>query len=167
MSRITPFLWFDTQAEEAAEFYTSIFENSRILEVSACGPDTPGPETAKLTVRFELDGSEFVALNGGQEQRCFNDAVSFVVTCRDQAEVDHYWSRLVEGGEEGPCGWVKDRYGLSWQIVPRRLQELLGDPDPERSDRAMRAMLAMGKLDLDALERAVAGEDPLLASGRD
>ncbi len=166
MSRITPFLWFDSQAEEAAEFYTSIFENSRILEVVACGPDTPGPDTATLTVRFELDGSEFVALNGGQERRCLNEAISFVVTCRDQAEVDHYWSRLVEGGEEGPCGWVKDRYGLSWQIVPGRLQELLGDPDPARSDRAMRAMLAMGKLELGALERAAAGQEPLLGSGR-
>jgi predicted 3-demethylubiquinone-9 3-methyltransferase (glyoxalase superfamily) len=159
MSRITPFLWFDTQAEEAAEFYTSIFENSRILEVVPRGPDTPGPDAATLTVRFELDGSEFVALNGGAQHFSFNESVSFVVTCRSQEEVDHYWGRLVEGGEEGPCGWLKDRFGLSWQVVPAQLPGILGDPDPSRAGRAMRAMLSMTKLDLGALERAAEGGD--------
>jgi len=159
MSRITPFLWFDTQAEEAAEFYTSIFDNSRILEVLDRGPEAPELDVATLTVRFELDGSEFVALNGGAQNFAFNESVSFVVNCRDQEEVDHYWSRLVEGGEEGPCGWLKDRYGLSWQIVPSRLFELLGDPDPARAGRAMRAMLSMTKLDLAALERAADEDD--------
>ena len=159
MSRIIPFLWFDTQAEEAAEFYTSIFENSRILEVVPKGPETPGPETPTLTVRFELDGTEFVALNGGPEHYGFNESVSFVVTCKNQPEVDHYWSRLTDGGAEGPCGWLKDRYGLSWQIVPSQLTALLGDPDPARAGRAMRAMLAMNKLDIDLLERAAEGEE--------
>ena len=154
MPKITPWLWFDTEAEEAASFYTSIFSNSRVLEVTRYGKAGPRPEGMVLTVRFELDGQEFVALNGGPEFK-FNEAISFQVTCRTQDEVDEFWSRLSEGGEEGPCGWLKDRYGVSWQIVPTRLMELINDPDPERSERAMRAMLQMKKIDVATLEQAV------------
>ena len=154
MPKITPWLWFDTEAEEAASFYTSIFSNSRVLEVTRYGKAGPRPEGMVLTVSFELDGQEFVALNGGPEFK-FNEAVSFQVTCRTQDEVDEFWARLSEGGEEGPCGWLKDRYGVSWQIVPTRLMELINDPDPERSERAMRAMLQMKKIDVATLEQAV------------
>jgi predicted 3-demethylubiquinone-9 3-methyltransferase (glyoxalase superfamily) len=157
MGKITPCLWFDTQAEEAAQFYTSIFENSRILDVSHYGEGAPRPAGTVLTVNFELNGQEFVALNGGPEFT-FNEAVSFQVSCADQDEVDQFWSKLTEGGEEGPCGWLKDRYGLSWQIIPTRLNELISDPDPERSQRAMQAMLQMQKIDIAALERAAAGD---------
>ena len=156
MPDITPFLWFDTQAEDAATFYTAVFPNSRIREVVRYGPAGPGPEGTVMTVRFELDGREFVALNGGPEFS-FSEAVSFVVHCRDQDEVDHYWARLAEGGEEGPCGWLKDRYRLSWQIVPDGLTELLSDPDPERAQRATKAMLGMKKLDIHAMRRAADG----------
>ena len=155
MQKITPWLWFDTQAEEAATFYTSIFRNSRILHVTRYGAAGPGPEGSVMTVSFELDGQEFAALNGGPEFR-FNEAISFQGSCETQDEVDEFWSRLSEGGEEGPCGWLKDRYGVSWQIIPTRLPELLGDPDPERSQRAMRAMLGMKKIDIAALEQAAA-----------
>jgi predicted 3-demethylubiquinone-9 3-methyltransferase (glyoxalase superfamily) len=156
VTRITPFLWFDTQAEEAAQFYTSIFERSRILEVvrrGAAGPGTPG---SVMTVSFELDGQGFVAFNGGPEHFRFNESVSFVVDCASQAEVDYFWSRLSEGGQEGPCGWLKDKYGLSWQIVPDRLPELLTDPDPEKAQKALRAMLEMKKIDIAAIEQAAA-----------
>lgn len=156
MPNITPCLWFDTQAEAAADLYTSVFENSRVLDVARYGDAGPGPEGSVMTVRFELDGQEFVALNGGPEYT-FNEAVSFQVSCASQEEVDYFWSRLGEGGEEGPCGWVKDRFGLSWQIIPNRLGELLGDPDPSRAQRAMGAMLGMNKLDVAALEQAAAG----------
>ncbi len=155
MHEITPCLWFDTQGEEAARFYTSVFPNSRILEVVRYGAAGPGPEGTVMTVSFELDGRRFVALNGGPEFT-FSEAISFQVSCRTQEEVDAFWSRLSEGGEEGPCGWLKDRYGLSWQIIPTVLPELLSDPDPQRSQRVMRAMLAMKKLEIDALERAAA-----------
>jgi len=153
MQTITPFLWFDTQGEEAAEFYTAIFPNSRITEVTRYGSAGPRPAGTVMTVAFELDGHEFVALNGGPEF-AFTEAVSFQVLCETQDEVDHYWSKLGEGGEEGPCGWLKDRYGLSWQITPRRLNELLADPDPERAQRAMASMLGMRKIDVAELERA-------------
>jgi predicted 3-demethylubiquinone-9 3-methyltransferase (glyoxalase superfamily) len=153
MQKITPCLWFDTEAEEAAAFYTSIFDNSRILEVTHFGKAGPRPEGTVMTVAFELDGQAFVALNGGPEFT-FNEAVSFQVDCRTQDEVDHFWTRLTDGGEEVTCGWVKDRFGVSWQVVPTRLNELVADPDPERSERAMRAMLGMKKLDIAALEEA-------------
>jgi predicted 3-demethylubiquinone-9 3-methyltransferase (glyoxalase superfamily) len=153
MQKITPWLWFDTQAEEAAAFYTSIFPNSRTLDVSRYGEAGPRPAGSVMTVSFELDGQQLVALNGGPEFT-FNEAISFQVSCEGQDEVDEYWSKLSEGGEEGPCGWLKDKYGVSWQIVPTRLGELLGDPDPEKAQRAMQAMLGMKKLDIAALEQA-------------
>jgi len=156
VSKITPFLWFDTQAEEAAEFYTSVFGNSRVLSVNRYGDAGPGPSGSVMIVRFELDGREFVALNGGPQHFNFNESVSFVVNCSSQDEVDYFWEKLTEGGEEGPCGWLKDKYGLSWQVVPDRLPELVSDPDPERSQRAMRAMFQMKKIDIAALERAAA-----------
>jgi predicted 3-demethylubiquinone-9 3-methyltransferase (glyoxalase superfamily) len=152
---ITPCLWFDTEGEEAATFYTSIFPSSRILQVARYGEAGPRPAGTVMTVSFELDGQKFLALNGGPEFR-FNEAISFQVHCRSQEEVDGYWNRLSEGGEEGPCGWLKDRYGVSWQIVPTRLEELLGDPDPESSRRVMERMLAMRKIDIAALEEAAA-----------
>src|SRR5215212_9728645 len=131
---ITPCLWFDTQGEDAARFYTSVFPNSRIDDVAYYGSAGPREEGTVMTVSFELDGRPFVALNGGP-QFTFNEAVSFQVDCADQEEVDRYWSTLSEGGEEGPCGWLKDRFGLSWQIVPRALPELLADSDREKSER--------------------------------
>ncbi|WP_322752642.1 VOC family protein [Frankia sp. Cas3] len=153
MSKITPWLWFDTQGEEAAEFYTSIFPNSKILDVTRYGQDGPRPEGTVMTVTFMLDGQEYVALNGGPEFT-FSEAISLQVSCGSQGEVDEYWSRLSDGGQEGSCGWLKDRYGLSWQIVPTALGEVLGDPDSGRSQRAMRAMLAMKKIDIEELRRA-------------
>jgi predicted 3-demethylubiquinone-9 3-methyltransferase (glyoxalase superfamily) len=151
--RLTTCLWFDTQGEEAAEFYCSVIPDSRVLDVSRYGEAGPGTPGAAMTVSFELDGRPFVALNGGP-QFTFSEAVSLQVSCRDQDEVDHYWNTLVEGGEESMCGWLKDRYGFSWQIVPTALPELLGDPDPERAQRAMKAMLGMRKIDIDGLRRA-------------
>ena len=156
MQKITPCLWFDTQAEEAAKYYTSIFENSRITEVSYFGDAGPRPAGMVMTVDFELHGQGFVALNGGPDFT-FNEAISMQVSCDSQEEVDEYWSRLTDGGEEGPCGWLKDRYGVSWQIVPKRLVELLKDPDPERSQRVMQAMLQMKKIEVSVLEQAAAG----------
>ena len=154
MNGITPFLWFDTEGEEAAKFYTSVFPNSRIVDIAYYGSAGPRPEGTVMTVSFELDGQKFVALNGGPDFT-FSEAISFEVECEDQEEVDAYWAKLTEGGgEEGPCGWLKDKYGLSWQIVPRRLTELLTDPDKERAQRAMEAML---RIDVAELERAAAG----------
>jgi predicted 3-demethylubiquinone-9 3-methyltransferase (glyoxalase superfamily) len=153
MHKITPCLWFDTQGEEAATFYTSIFKNSRILGVTRYGEAGPGPQDSVMTVSFELDGQEFTALNGGPHFT-FNEAISFQVSCATQDEVDHFWTKLSEGGEEGPCGWLKDKYGVSWQIIPTVLIDLLKDPDPEKSQRVMRAMLDMRKMDIEALERA-------------
>lgn len=157
MGKITPCLWFDTQGEEAAEFYTSLFENSKITGVTRFGEAGPRPEGTVMTVEFELDGQEFVALNGGPEFE-FDEAVSFQVSCETQDEVDYFWNRLSEGGEEVQCGWLKDKYGLSWQIVPTALHQLLGDPDPERSRRAMEAMLQMRKIDIPTLQRAADGK---------
>ncbi len=154
-SKITPSLWFDTQAEEAASFYVSIFTNSRIVSVAHYTEGAPRPAGMVMVVNFELDGQPFTAINGGPEFT-FDEAISFQVDCADQAEVDEFWAKLSEGGEEGPCGWLKDRFGLSWQIVPARLNELLTDPDPDRAQRAMQAMLGMKKIDIAELERAAA-----------
>jgi predicted 3-demethylubiquinone-9 3-methyltransferase (glyoxalase superfamily) len=154
--KIIPNLWFDTEAEEAAKFYTSVFDNSRIVNVThytEAGPRTAG---MVMTVEFELDGQRFVGINGGPEFT-FDEAVSFQINCETQDEVDYYWQRLSEGGQEGPCGWLKDRHGLSWQVVPTVLEELLADPDPARAQRAMQAMLGMGKLDIEALREAADG----------
>jgi predicted 3-demethylubiquinone-9 3-methyltransferase (glyoxalase superfamily) len=155
MNEISPFLWFDTQAEEAAKLYTSVFPDSRILDVTRYGAAGPGPEGSVMTVSFELGGRRFVGLNGGPAYR-FTEAVSFAVTCDTQEEVDRYWNALSAEGEEGPCGWLKDRFGLSWQIVPEALPRLLSDPDRDRSRRVMTAMLGMKKLQIDELERAAA-----------
>ncbi len=155
MHGITPCLWFDTEGEEAAELYTSVFPNSRILDVTRHGEAGPRPAGTVMTVSFELDGHRFLALNGGP-QYTFSEAISFQVGCETQEEVDAYWAALAEGGEEGPCGWLKDRFGVSWQIVPKRLTELLTDPDQEKSQRVMRAMFEMKKIDVAALERAAA-----------
>ena len=158
MQKITPFLWFDNNAEEAMDFYTSVFKNSRITNVARYGEAGPRPAGTVMTVAFELDGQEFAALNGGPEYT-FNEAVSFLIDCADQAEVDYYWARLTEGGgQPGPCGWLKDRYGLSWQVVPTELERLLNDPDQGRAQRAMAAMLKMGKLDVAALRAAADGD---------
>ena len=155
MPQLTPCLWFDTEGEDAAELYTSVFPNSKILEVARYGSAGPRPEGTVMTVTFELDGQKFLALNGGPDFK-FNEAVSFQIPCRDQDEVDHYWEKLGEGGEHGPCGWLKDRFGLSWQVVPNRLTELLTDPDREKAQRVMAAMLQMGKIEIDELEQAAA-----------
>jgi predicted 3-demethylubiquinone-9 3-methyltransferase (glyoxalase superfamily) len=155
MPKLTPCLWFDTKGEDAAELYTSVFPNSKILDVARYGSAGPRPEGTVMTVSFELDGQKFLALNGGPNFK-FNEAVSFQIHCRDQEEVDHYWERLGEGGEPGPCGWLKDRFGLSWQVVPDRLPELLGDPDREKAQRVMAAMLEMGKIEIAELEQAAA-----------
>ncbi|MFN2484700.1 MAG: VOC family protein [Candidatus Limnocylindria bacterium] len=163
MQKITPNLWFDDQAEDAANFYVSVFtserrpgssaRDSRIVEVSRYGEAGPRPADMVLTVNFRLDGQEFTALNGGPDFK-FTEAVSFLVNCESQEEVDYFWDALVDGGEPGQCAWLKDRYGLSWQIVPTALAGLLSDPDPEKSQRVMKAMLAMTKIEIDELERA-------------
>ena len=155
MKGITPCLWFDTQGEDAANFYASVFPNSRILEVQRYGSAGPRDEGSVMTVNFELNGQKFVALNGGPEFT-FSEAISFQIICESQEEVDEYWSKLTDGGEEGPCGWAKDKFGLSWQVVPQRLFELVGDPDPEKSQRVMQAMLKMKKIEIDELEQAAA-----------
>jgi len=148
MKKITPFLWFDTQAEEAMNFYVSIFKNSKVLGV------TPGPEGRTMSVSFELEGQEFIGLNAGPEFK-FNEAISFFVDCKTQAEVDELWEKLTaDGGEESMCGWLKDKYGLSWQIIPQGLSQMLGDPDPGKAQRVMQAMLKMNKIDLAGLEQA-------------
>jgi predicted 3-demethylubiquinone-9 3-methyltransferase (glyoxalase superfamily) len=151
--RITTFLWYDTQAEEAARHYASIFEGSTIDEVARYGDAGPGPKGTAMTVRFRLEGQEYIALNGGPHHT-FTEAISLMVHCESQQEVDHYWSRLSEGGQEGPCGWLKDRFGLSWQVVPTALPRLLGGPDRGRANRVMQAMLQMKKLDVARLESA-------------
>ncbi|HEX6724266.1 MAG TPA: VOC family protein [Gaiella sp.] len=153
MPKITPCLWFDTQGEEAARFYTSVFPNSRILDVARYGEAGPRDAGNVMAVRFELDGQEFVALNGGPEFT-FDEAISFQIDCADQDEVDRYSEALTDGGEQGPCGWVKDRFGLSWQVVPARLLELIGDRDEAKAQRAMAAMLEMRKIDIAAVEAA-------------
>ena len=152
MQKITPFLWFDTQAEEAMNFYTSIFKNSKVLGV------TPGPNGRAISVNFELEGQEFIGLNAGPQFK-FNESISFLVDCKTQAEVDELWEKLTaDGGEEGRCGWLKDKYGLSWQIIPTALNEMLSDPDPEKAGRAMQAMLEMNKIDTEGLQRAYNGQ---------
>lgn len=156
-SAIVPNLWFDNQAEEAAEYYCSIFPNSRVVTVARYTEAGPGPAGSVMTVEWELDGQRFVGINGGP-QFPFSEAVSFQITCDDQAELDSYWERLSAGGEEGPCGWLKDRYGLSWQVVPTGMEELFADPDPSRATRAMQAMLGMKKLDIAALKAAADGQ---------
>lgn len=149
----TTCLWFDGQAEEAAEYYVSVFKNSRRGRTARYSEAGPGPAGSVMTVEFELNGQRFVGLNGGPEFT-FNEAVSFQIDCADQAEVDHYWSSLTDGGEEGPCGWLKDRYGLSWQVVPEGLTELLLDPDGTKAARTTAAMMTMKKLDIAALRKA-------------
>jgi predicted 3-demethylubiquinone-9 3-methyltransferase (glyoxalase superfamily) len=153
MQKIAPFLWFDHQAEEAAKFYVSIFRHSRITSVARYGEAGPGPKGSVMTVAFQLDGQEFTALNGGPHFT-FTEAISFVVNCETQEEVDDLWKRLSDGGQEVQCGWLKDKYGLSWQVVPTVLGKMLSDPDPEKSQRVMRAMLHMKKLDITALQDA-------------
>ena len=156
MQKITPCLWFDTEGEAAAAFYTSVFPNSKVLDVAYYGSAGPRPEGTVMAVSFELDGQRFVALNGGP-QFTFDEAISFQVDCESQEEVDAFWTALTEGGEEGPCGWLKDRFGVSWQIVPARLTELLSDPDEERAQRVMGAMLKMRKIEIAELEQAAGG----------
>jgi predicted 3-demethylubiquinone-9 3-methyltransferase (glyoxalase superfamily) len=155
-TKITPNLWFDTEAEEAAAFYISVFKNSRIVNVTHYTEAGPRAAGTVMTVEFELDGQRFVGINGGP-QFTFDEAVSFEIDCETQEEIDYFWARLSEGGEEGPCGWVKDRFGLSWQVVPTGMEELFSDPDPQRAARAMKAMLQMGKLDIAALRSAADG----------
>jgi predicted 3-demethylubiquinone-9 3-methyltransferase (glyoxalase superfamily) len=160
---INPFLWFDSQAEEAASFYISLFPNSKILGVTRYGEAGPGEAGSVMTVNFELNGREFVALNGGPEFT-FTEAVSFLVNCETQEEVDELWERLSDGGEKGPCGWLKDKYGLSWQVVPTVLDELIGDPDPEKSQRVMNAMLQMSKIEIEPLREAYEGKEQASAT---
>ena len=153
MPKISPFLWFNNQAEEAANFYVSVFKNSRIVRKTRYGDSGPGPKGSVMTVDFELDGQPFVTLNGGP-QFTFSPAISFVVNCQTQAEVDEFWQKLSAGGKEVECGWLTDKYGLSWQIVPAVLTDMLSDPDPAKSDRVMKAVLKMKKLDIATLKRA-------------
>ena len=156
MKGITPNLWFDTEAEEAAKFYTSVFEDSRITDISHYGEAGPRPAGMVLTVSFEIQGQEFTALNGGPDFK-FNEAVSFLVNCESQDEVDTLWEKLTAGGgEPGPCGWLKDKYGVSWQIIPTRLMELMQDEDPAKANAVMKTMLQMGKIEIDDLEKAAA-----------
>lgn len=155
MQKITPFLWFDNQAEEAVKFYTSLFTNSKIVSVTRYGEAGPGPKGTVMTAAFQLDGQEFVALNGGPQFK-FTEAISFVINCKTQEEVDHFWEKLSAGGEKSRCGWLKDKYGLSWQVVPRVLGEMLGDKDAAKAKRVMQAMLKMDKIDIKTLEQAYA-----------
>jgi predicted 3-demethylubiquinone-9 3-methyltransferase (glyoxalase superfamily) len=154
--KITPFLWFDSNAEEAANFYTSIFKDSSVNGKSYYGEGGPGPKGSVMVVSFSLNGQSFTALNGGPIFK-FTEAISFVVNCDSQEEVDHYWDNLLEGGQASQCGWLKDKFGLSWQIVPVRLMELLQDKDPGKRNRVMQAMMKMIKIDVPALEKAAAG----------
>ncbi len=153
MQKITPFLWFNDQAEEAMNFYTSIFKNSKVLSITRFGDDVPGPKGKVMTGTFQLDGQELMALNGGPEYS-FTPAISFFVNCETQAEVDELWEKLSAGGEKGPCGWLKDQFGVSWQIVPTVLMKLMSDPDANKARRVTQAMLQMGKLDIQKLIQA-------------
>ena len=157
MPRITPNLWFDTQGKEAAEFYVSIFPNSEITDVTYYGEAGPGPAGTVLTVNFSLDGRDFTAINGGPAFT-FDEAISLLIECKDQAEVDYYWEKLTDGGQEAQCGWLKDKYGLSWQVCPEGMEAALNDPDPERANRVMKAMLGMVKIDVAALQAAADGD---------
>ena len=154
--KIVPNLWFDTEAEQAASFYTSVFPNSKIIGKTHYTEGAPREAGMVMTVEWELDGQRFVGINGGPDFT-FDEAVSFQITCADQDEIDYYWEKLTDGGEEGPCGWLKDRFGLSWQVVPTGMEELFSDPDPQRAERAMKAMLQMKKLDIAALREAADG----------
>ncbi|HET7205815.1 MAG TPA: VOC family protein [Terriglobales bacterium] len=156
MQSITPFLWFDKQAEEAANFYVSIFKNSRIKTVSRYGDAGPGPKGSVMVVSFEINGQEFTALNGGPQFK-FTPAISFLVNCETQPEVDDLWEKLSQGGRKDRCGWLQDKYGVSWQIIPMTLGKLMSDPDRKKSTRVMQAMLQMDKIDIAGLERAYAG----------
>jgi len=156
MQKITPFLWFDDQAEEAMNFYTSVFKNSKAGSVTRYGEAGPGPAGSAMTASFELEGLQFTALNGGPMFK-FTEAISFQVSCESQDEVDYYWDRLSEGGQHSQCGWLKDRFGLSWQVIPTVLPRLLKDPDPAKANRVMQAMLQMRKIDIAKLEQAAAG----------
>jgi len=157
MPKITPFLWFDNNAEEAANFYVSVFKNSKLLNVARYSDAGPGPKDTVMTAEFELDGQKFVALNGGPRFK-FTEAISFVVHCETQEEVDYYWQRLSEGGEKSRCGWLKDKFGLWWQVVPTILNKLIADKDPQKSKRVMEAMLRMDKIDIEPLQRAHEGQ---------
>ena len=154
LTKITPCLWFDTEGEDAAMLYTSIFKNSRIVHVSHYTAAGPRPEGMVLMVNFVLDGQEFIALNGGPEFT-FDEAISFQVNCESQEEIDTFWAKLSDGGSEGPCGWLKDKFGVSWQIVPTVMDEVLRDPDAAKAERAMKAVLGMGKIDIAEVQRAV------------
>jgi predicted 3-demethylubiquinone-9 3-methyltransferase (glyoxalase superfamily) len=154
--KIVPNLWFDTEAEEAAEFYTSVFKEGRILGKTHYTEGAPREAGMVMTVDWEVNGMRFTGINGGPDFK-FDEAVSFLITCEDQEEVDYYWEKLSEGGSEGPCGWLKDRFGLSWQVVPDGMEELFADADPKRAERAMQAMLQMRKLDIAELRRAADG----------
>ena len=156
MQKITPFLWFDHQAEEAANFYISVFSNAKILRTVRYGEEGPGPKGTVMTIEFRIEGQEFVALNG-DPAFTFSQAISFVVNCTSQGEIDRLWEKLTEGGEPQPCGWLKDRYGVSWQIVPVVLADMLSDPDPGKAGQVMKAMLKMGKLEIKPLQKAYAG----------
>ncbi|WP_020600391.1 VOC family protein [Spirosoma panaciterrae] len=156
MQKITTFLTFNDQAEEAAQLYTSLFKNSKITSISHYGEGAPAPAGSVMSVTFQLDGQEFSALNGGSYFK-FAEGISLFVNCETQEEVDRYWEKLSEGGEKGPCGWLKDKFGVSWQIVPSKLGQFLGDKDPEKAKRVMQAMLKMNKLDIPTLERAYEG----------
>ena len=153
MQKITPFLWFDNQAEEAMNFYVGIFRNSKIGRISRCGEGGPGPKGTVMSATFQLDGQDFMALNGGPIFK-FNEAISLFVNCENQSEVDELWNKLSEGGQAGQCGWLKDKYGLWWQIIPAALGEMLSDPDPVKSARVMKAMLQMNKIDIERLKQA-------------
>lgn len=157
MQKITPFLWFDNQAEEAMNFYVSIFKNSKILSINRYGEGAPAPKGTVMTANFLLDGQAFTALNGGPMFK-FSPAISFVVHCETQAEVDEYWAKLSAGGKENQCAWLDDKFGVSWQIVPNALIELLSDPDPAKAGRVMQAMMQMTKIDIAALKRAYEGQ---------
>ena len=157
MPKITPFLWFDTQAEEAAKFYCSVFPNSKILRTSHYSEGGPGPKGSVMTVEFELDGQRHIALNGGSTFE-LTEAFSLFVDCKTQKEVDTYWEKLTEGGEESQCGWLKDRYGLSWQICPTILIEMINDSDPKKASRVMAAMMKMGKIEIEPLKKAYEGK---------
>ncbi|MFZ6757383.1 VOC family protein [Undibacterium sp. Ji50W] len=156
MQKITPFLWFDQQAEEAAHFYTSIFKDSKVLSIARYGDGAPMPKGTVMTAKFILEGQEFVALNGGPHFT-FNPAISFVVNCDSQQEVDYYWEKLMDGGTESQCAWLTDRFGVSWQIVPQALITYLNDPDPVKAQRVMMAMMQMIKIDIATLDRAYQG----------
>jgi predicted 3-demethylubiquinone-9 3-methyltransferase (glyoxalase superfamily) len=156
MQKITPFLWFDNQAEEAVQFYVSVFKNSEIIKIIRYGDDGPGPKGTVMTIGFMIESQEFAALNGGPQFR-FSQAISFVVNCRTQEEVDEYWENLSAGGEKQPCGWLKDKFGVSWQVVPGILSEMLNDKDPVKAGRVMAAMLRMNKIDIKVLKQAYNG----------